>query len=56
VAADGKPNSGFVSYFRLNRALLFAPRGKFEVLPWEEMPQALSDPSMKPVFVRDPAG
>ncbi len=21
VAADGKPNSGFVSYFRLNRAL-----------------------------------
>ena len=30
VAADGKPNSGFVSYFRLNRALPFAPRGKFE--------------------------
>src|ERR1035441_9849070 len=28
--ADGKPNSGFVSYFRLNRALPFAPRGKFE--------------------------
>jgi hypothetical protein len=27
VAADGKPNSGFVSYFRLNRALPFAPRG-----------------------------
>jgi alcohol dehydrogenase len=25
-----------------------------EVLSWEEMPQALSDPSMKPVFVRDP--
>jgi hypothetical protein len=30
VAADGKPNSGFVSYFRLNRAFPFAPRGKFE--------------------------
>jgi hypothetical protein len=30
VAADGKPNSGFVSYFRLNRALPFAPRRKFE--------------------------
>jgi hypothetical protein len=30
VAADGKPISGFVSYFRLNRALPFAPRGKFE--------------------------
>jgi hypothetical protein len=30
VAADGKPNSGFVTYFRLNRALPFAPRGKFE--------------------------
>jgi len=30
VAADGKPNPGFVSYFRLNRALPFAPRGKFE--------------------------
>jgi hypothetical protein len=30
VAADGKPNSGFVSYFRLNRALPFAPLGKFE--------------------------
>jgi hypothetical protein len=30
MAADGKPNSGFVSYFRLNRALPFAPRGKFE--------------------------
>ena len=30
VAADGKPNSGFVSYFRLNRALPFALRGKFE--------------------------
>jgi hypothetical protein len=30
VAADGKPTSGFVSYFRLNRALPFAPRGKFE--------------------------
>jgi hypothetical protein len=30
VAADGKPNSGFVSYFRLNRALPFASRGKFE--------------------------
>jgi hypothetical protein len=30
VAADGKPNSGFVSYFRLNRALPFAPQGKFE--------------------------
>jgi alcohol dehydrogenase len=27
-----------------------------EVLPWEEMPQALGDPSMKPVFVREPAG
>jgi len=26
VAADGKPISGFVSYFRLNRALPFAPR------------------------------
>jgi threonine dehydrogenase-like Zn-dependent dehydrogenase len=26
-----------------------------EVLPWEEMPQALADPSMKPVFIRDPA-
>lgn len=30
VATDGKPTSGFVSYFRLNRALPFAPRGKFE--------------------------
>ena len=30
VAADGKPNSEFVSYYRLNRALPFAPRGKFE--------------------------
>ena len=30
AASDGKPNSGFVSYFRLNRALPFAPRGKFE--------------------------
>jgi hypothetical protein len=30
VAANGKPISGFVSYFRLNRALPFAPRGKFE--------------------------
>jgi hypothetical protein len=30
VEADGKPNAGFVSYFRLNRALPFAPRGKFE--------------------------
>ena len=30
VAAEGKPNSGFVSYFRLNRALPFAPRGKLE--------------------------
>jgi hypothetical protein len=30
AAADGKPNSGFVSYFRLNRALPFAPRRKFE--------------------------
>ena len=30
VAADGKPISGFVSYFRLNRALPFAPRRKFE--------------------------
>lgn len=30
VAADGKPISGLVSYFRLNRALPFAPRGKFE--------------------------
>jgi hypothetical protein len=30
VEADGKPISGFVSYFRLNRALPFAPRGKFE--------------------------
>jgi hypothetical protein len=30
VAADGKPIFGFVSYFRLNRALPFAPRGKFE--------------------------
>jgi threonine dehydrogenase-like Zn-dependent dehydrogenase len=26
-----------------------------EVLAWDEMPQALADPSMKPVFVRDPA-
>ncbi len=30
VAADGKPTSGFTSYYRLNRALPFAPRGKFE--------------------------
>jgi hypothetical protein len=30
VEADGKPNAGFVSYFRLNRALPFAPRRKFE--------------------------
>jgi hypothetical protein len=30
VAADGKPIPGFVTYFRLNRALPFAPRGKFE--------------------------
>jgi len=30
VAADGKPNSGFTSYYRLNRPLPFAPRGKFE--------------------------
>jgi len=30
VGVDGKPNSGFVSYFRLNRALPFAPQGKFE--------------------------
>jgi hypothetical protein len=30
VATDGKPISGFVSYFRLNRALPFAARGKFE--------------------------
>src|ERR1700678_2962031 len=30
LAADGKQISGFVSYFRLNRALPFAPRGKFE--------------------------
>jgi hypothetical protein len=30
VAADGKPIPGFVSYYRLNRALPFAPRGKFE--------------------------
>jgi hypothetical protein len=30
VAADGKPISGFVSYFRLDRALPFAPRGRFE--------------------------
>jgi alcohol dehydrogenase len=26
-----------------------------EVLPWDELPRALADPSMKPVFVRDPA-
>jgi alcohol dehydrogenase len=26
-----------------------------EVLPWDEMPHALGDPSMKPIFVRDPA-
>jgi hypothetical protein len=30
VATDGKPISGFVAYFRLNRALPFAPRGKYE--------------------------
>jgi hypothetical protein len=30
VAADGKPIPGFVSYYRLNQALPFAPRGKFE--------------------------
>jgi hypothetical protein len=30
LAADGKPTSGFTSYYRLNRALPFAPRGKFE--------------------------
>jgi hypothetical protein len=30
VAADDKPTSGFTSYYRLNRALPFAPRGKFE--------------------------
>jgi hypothetical protein len=30
VEADGKPTSGFVSYFRINRALPFAPPGKFE--------------------------
>jgi len=30
ATAKGKPISGFVSYFRLNRALPFAPRGKFE--------------------------
>jgi hypothetical protein len=30
VAADGKPTSGFTSYYRLNRALPFAPQGKFE--------------------------
>jgi hypothetical protein len=30
VTAKGKPISGFVSYFRLNRALPFAPPGKFE--------------------------
>jgi hypothetical protein len=30
VAANGKPTSGFTSYYRLNRTLPFAPRGKFE--------------------------
>jgi len=30
VAADGKPTSGFTAYYRLNRPLPFAPRGKFE--------------------------
>jgi hypothetical protein len=30
MAADGKPTSGFTAYYRLNRSLPFAPRGKFE--------------------------
>lgn len=30
LVSDGKPTSGFTSYYRLNRALPFAPRGKFE--------------------------
>jgi len=30
MVSDGKPTSGFTSYYRLNRALPFAPRGKFE--------------------------
>jgi hypothetical protein len=30
VAADGKPTSGVTAYYRLNRPLPFAPRGKFE--------------------------
>jgi hypothetical protein len=30
MVSDGKPTSGFTSYYRLNRALPFAPRGRFE--------------------------
>lgn len=30
LVSDGKPTSGFISYYRLNRALPFASRGKFE--------------------------
>ncbi len=30
LVSDGKPTSGYTSYYRLNRALPFAPRGKFE--------------------------
>ena len=30
LVSDGKPTSGFTSYYRLNRTLPFAPRGKFE--------------------------
>jgi hypothetical protein len=30
LVSDGKPTSGLTSYYRLNRALPFAPRGKFE--------------------------
>jgi len=30
LVSDGKPTSGFTAYYRLNRALPFAPRGRFE--------------------------
>jgi hypothetical protein len=30
LVSDGKPTKGFTSYYRLNRPLPFAPRGKFE--------------------------
>jgi len=30
LVSDGKPTSGFTSYYRLNRALPFAPRAKLE--------------------------